>query len=304
MKFPRLPETTRLERLMPPAAAVRLALDTDAFNEIDDQFAVTYAALSPERMRVEAFYAAPFLNARSTSPEDGMEKSYDEILRLLSRLGRRPEGRTFRGSTRYLDTRDPEDSPAARDLVKRAMAAADAPLYVAAIGAITNVANALLIEPRLVERIVVVWLGGQPEHWADTREFNLGQDMTAARVVLDCGVPLIRIPCYGVASHLLMSLPELEQHLRGTGPIGEYLIEIFRDYREDHFAFAKELWDLSAVACLVNPTWTPSRLAPSPVLRDDCTWGFDPARHVIRTVTFVHRNPIFRDLFLKIAKHM
>jgi hypothetical protein len=32
---------------------------------------------------------------------------------------------------------------------------------VVAIGAISNIANAILIEPKIIEKIVVVWLGAQ-----------------------------------------------------------------------------------------------------------------------------------------------
>ncbi|MBE0698068.1 MAG: nucleoside hydrolase, partial [Anaerolineaceae bacterium] len=39
-----------------------MVLDTDTYNEIDDQFAVVYALLSPEQLQVEALYAAPFTN--------------------------------------------------------------------------------------------------------------------------------------------------------------------------------------------------------------------------------------------------
>ena len=100
--FPSLDETFRIE---PPAAAgtpqaSRMVLDTDTYNEIDDQFALTYALLSPEALTLEAIYAAPFHNARSTGPGDGMEKSYQEILRLLAFLGRPAEGFAFRGSSR------------------------------------------------------------------------------------------------------------------------------------------------------------------------------------------------------------
>ncbi len=51
-----------------------MVLDTDTFNEIDDQFAVIYALHSKERLQVEAFYAAPFHNELSSGPKDGMEK--------------------------------------------------------------------------------------------------------------------------------------------------------------------------------------------------------------------------------------
>jgi len=48
-----------------------MVLDTDTYNEVDDQFAVVYALRSPERLRVEALYAAPFHNDRSSGPADG-----------------------------------------------------------------------------------------------------------------------------------------------------------------------------------------------------------------------------------------
>ena len=153
-----------VRRLQPPKGKVDMVLDTDTYNEVDDQFALSYALLSPEKLNVQAIYAAPFYNDRSGGPKDGMEKSYGEILRLLDRLGVDPEGRVFRGSESYLpDGRTPVDSPAARDLVARAMARPeDDPLYVVASGAITNVASAILMEPRITRRIVVVWLGGHP----------------------------------------------------------------------------------------------------------------------------------------------
>ena len=50
---------------------------------------------APEKLNVEAVYAAPFTNDRSTGPGDRMEKSYEEILRLLERLHMDAEGDLF-----------------------------------------------------------------------------------------------------------------------------------------------------------------------------------------------------------------
>jgi hypothetical protein len=113
-------------------------------------------------MTVEAFYAAPFHNKRSNGPGDGMEKSYDEIVRVLDKLGHHSNDLVFRGATSYLpaDLRPPSN-PAVDDLIRRALASPeDDPLYVVAIGAITNIAAAILIEPEIIKHIVVVWLGG------------------------------------------------------------------------------------------------------------------------------------------------
>ena len=74
MNFPTLLESKRIEMLQPPTGKVHMVLDTDTYNEIDDQFAVVHALLSPEYLNVEAMYAAPFHNNRSESAEDGMEE--------------------------------------------------------------------------------------------------------------------------------------------------------------------------------------------------------------------------------------
>ena len=88
-------DTTRIDRLKPPEAVVRVVLDTDTANEIDDQFAIAWALLSPDRISVEAIYAAPFFadwHPGSDSPAEGMEKSYDEILRVLDPPAQRTVG--------------------------------------------------------------------------------------------------------------------------------------------------------------------------------------------------------------------
>ena len=303
--FPVLSDELRMQRLAPPTgdAQLSMVLDTDTYNEIDDQFAVVYSLLSEERLRVEALYAAPFHNSRSSGPGDGMERSYEEILRLLDRLGREPDGFVFRGSTSYLpDASTPVKSVAVDDLVRRARASSDGPLYVVAIGAITNVASALLTAPDIVERIVVVWLGGNPHYWPSTAEFNLQQDVPAASVILDSGVPFVHVPCRNVAEHVRTTLPEIERWVKGRGAIGDYLYEIFRDYHTDPFAWSKVIWDITPIGWLINPNWVPSALIHAPILNPNRTWSLDWNRHLIRVATAANRDAVFGDLFRKLER--
>ena len=154
-------QTSLEERLALPTEKVEAVLDSDTYNEIDDQFAVAYALRSPDRIRLEAIYAAPFHNERSSSAGDGMSKSYDEILRILQRLKITPRDFAYRGSERFMEgPGKPVESPAARDLIEKAQKPRNGPLYVLTIGAPTNVSSAILLEPKIKERIVVVWLGG------------------------------------------------------------------------------------------------------------------------------------------------
>jgi inosine-uridine nucleoside N-ribohydrolase/murein DD-endopeptidase MepM/ murein hydrolase activator NlpD len=303
--FPRISEAERLSMLTPPSQRpVRMVLDTDTYNEIDDQFALVYALISPE-LDVQAVYAAPFTNKRSSGPGDGMEKSYEEILRVLDKLGRSPEGFAFKGSTRYLtDLKRPKKSPAALDLVRRArQSSPEDPLYVVPVGAITNISNAILIDPSIIRNIVVVWLGGNGLHWSDQREFNFRQDLNASRLIFDCGVPFVQLPCRPVVTHFTTTVPEMERYVGGRGAIGDYLLKIFKAYRKDHFGWSKILWDMTAVAWLINDQWLPSDLVHSPIVTDNYTYRFDDSRHLIRSVKFVHRDPIYRDFFTKLEKH-
>ena len=299
MKYPEVIIADVIRALDPPLGTVRMVLDTDTYNEIDDQFAVIHALTS--NLKVEALYAAPFSNTRSNGPEDGMEKSYEEILRLFDRMATTPDVPVYKGSRGYLeDAFMPRDSPAARDLIERANRTDEEPLYVVAIGAITNVASAILMEPAIISKIRVVWLGGNAPWWPSAREFNLMQDPHASRVILDSGVPLVLAPCQNVTSHLHTTIPELEASLRGKSSIGDYLVDIVRQYHDDHFAWSKVIWDIAGTGYLVNPSWFKTDLIHSPILTEGLTWSFDDSRHFIRSVRSIDRDSLFRDVFAKI----
>jgi purine nucleosidase len=287
---------------------VRVVLDTDTYNEIDDQFAVAYALLSPGAMSVEAIYAAPFHNSRSSGPGDGMEKSYAEILRVLEALGEsRRADSVLRGSKAFMPGAwKPVDSPAARDLIKRAMQPAEDRLHVVAVGAPTNVASAIIMEPRIKERIVVVWLGGQPYDSESAREFNLQQDPHASRLLFDSSVRLVNIPTRGVSDALRITTPELEQAIKGKSKIGDYLFEIFVEYEKTHHKdpakpWSKVIWDIAAIAWVISPDWVPTKMVPSPILTAGLTWRQAPDRHGVRVATSVDREAVFGDLFQKLT---
>ncbi|MBR2293212.1 MAG: nucleoside hydrolase [Clostridia bacterium] len=296
-----------LSKLTPPEGVVDVILDTDAYNEIDDQFAIAYALLSPEKIRVTGICAAPFFNHRSESAADGMEKSYDEILKLLALMGRATfADKVYRGSTAYLsDEVIPVMSEAAEKLVAEARAhAPQSPLYIVALGALTNVASAILLDrDTMVNRTVIVWLGGHALDWEHTKEFNMKQDVAAARVVFGCGVPLVQLPCRGVVSELHTTEYELRHWLGGTNPLAEYLMQNTIDYcKNKGGAWSKVVWDISAVAWLMNGerVMMRQRILPSPIPQYDHHYSLDFHRHPIGYVFHVKRDAIFDDLFAKL----
>lgn len=297
----------RLRMLEQPAGMIDLVLDTDAYNEIDDQYAIAYALHAPERLNLLALYAAPFFNDRSSGPADGMERSYQEIQKLLRLSGM--ERSVFRGSTGYLpDEKTPLSSPAAEALCELAMHySPEKPLYVAAIGAITNVASALLLRPEIADRMVVVWLGGHALHWPDNQEFNIRQDVAAARTVFFSGVPLVMLPCMGVVSSFTTTGPELEHWLRGKNALCDYLIdhtvEAANEYARGR-VWSRAIWDVTTIGWLMNEKnrLMQDRLIPTPVPEYDHRWAQAPNAPLCRYVYAIHRDALMADLFAHISR--
>jgi purine nucleosidase len=284
---------------------IRAVLDTDTFNEVDDQFALAHLLLSPDEVQLEAVYAAPFLNSRSESPADGMEKSFEEIHRVIDLVKPATPPPVFRGSTAFLSgPAAPQSSEAVDDLIRRAMDTKHGKLHVAGIAVSTNLASALLIEPKIADRVVMVWLGGHASAWPDTNEFNLKQDLHATRVLLESSVPFIRLPCMPVTSHLLVSIPELECELAPHSRLGKYLTDIVRGYCVgEPPGYAKQIWDISASAWLMNPSWFSTMDVLALALRDDLTWGPPlSSGRIVREAYSVNRTAIFADFFAKAKK--
>ena len=279
----------------------KIILDTDTYNEIDDQFALAYAMLSPDKVELLSVNAAPFLNSRSTSAADGMEKSYNEIFRIMKLVDPEAKIPVYRGSTSFLtDKNTPVESPACDNIINTVMNS-DELVYIVAVGAITNVASAIIKCPEIVNRTVVIWLGGHALHWQDTREFNLKQDVAAAQIVLDSKVPFVQIPCNGVCTEFLTTVPELEYYLGGKNELCDYLVDIVRGYTKKPYGWSKVVWDVTAVAAIVEPKALDMVIIPTPILTDDCHFAKDDARHPFIYVRRIRRDPIYADLFEKLA---
>ena len=294
-----------LERLSSPKARIDAVIDTDAFNEVDDQFAISYLLRSDDRISTVALYAAPF-SFPHIDAKRGMEESFREINVLLDLLGLKKE--VYRGSDRYLpDEKTPVVSDAARDLAERAMSyTVESPLYVIAIGAITNIASAILLNPEIVNRIVVVWLGGHAHHHCITDEYNMRQDVAAARVVMTSAVPFIQLPCVGVVSSFYISGDELRCRLLGKNALCDHLAKYVLDaMREvDHTDWTRVLWDVTAVGWLLNDgdRFMLSRIEDT--VLPDYTLHYEGSaiKKPMRYVYYIYRDALMNDMIDKLTK--
>ena len=151
-------QNTILETLVSKKGIVKVILDTDTYNEIDDQFALVQMLFSKKRIDVLSINAAPFsMNNRSDDPQKGMELSYDEIFRLLEKIDFKKNNFVFKGSTKYVGfDKKPISSPAADNIIETALKCSENnPLYVID-GVQTNIPLLIAI-PDVNIKYIYIW---------------------------------------------------------------------------------------------------------------------------------------------------
>ena len=205
---------------------INVILDTDTYNECDDQFALAYMLKSQDIFNVEAITVAPY--SRKTpivSVKDGQENSYNEILKICKWLNFDTKNKVFKGAEDYICNGYNENNDAVNNIIKIAMK--NDKTYIMAIGAITNVALAIEKAPEIIEKIEVIWLGGHSLLQENNLEFNFRQDVNAVRIVFDSKVKLTIVPCKNVASNLRTTIYELNYYLKDKSELCNYLIDRF-----------------------------------------------------------------------------
>ncbi len=286
-----------------------IILDTDISNEVDDQFALCYLIKSLDKFNLQAITIAPFEKSGYAPVKtlmEGTELSYNTAGKILDMLKVGEYKRIiYKGAVSYT-FESKELNPATCKIIE--LAKANEHTTIIAIGAITNVALAIYHAPEIVNKINVIWLGGNSFLSEKNDEYNFRQDVEAVRIVFNSKVPLVVIPCRNVASNLSTTIYELEHYLAKQGDIGRYLCEIFKNckkaYRKepnDNIGESKTLWDLSAVAYLINKDWFKTQEISCPDIIDDTSYKFTTGKHKITFVNDLNRHEIYKDFFIKMG---
>jgi purine nucleosidase len=290
---------------MEPTRRRRVIIDTDAKNEADDQFAIVHALLSPS-LEVRGLIPAHFGSSRSSR---SMRESREEIDRLLDLMGLAGTVTVADGAAHAIaDDRTPRDSPGARLIVEESRLATPAdPLFVAFLGPLTDLASAILLDPDLVRRaVVVIWIGGVGYCGVETYpgvEFNLGNDITAANLVFDSGIALWQVPS-NVYSQVSVSYAELAEKIGGTSELADYLIRQMVEWNATHHPEpieSRSLGDSPAVSLMLYPRGGNFRVVPAPRFGREGHY-LPGSGHPVRVVESVDVRFLIEDMFAKIRR--
>jgi len=198
-----------MELFESPKGECDAVLDAATHFGVDTPLSIAYLLKNDNLIHLKGLYSEPFYQVHiATTPGDGMIKGYYETLRTLEICGRSDmNNMVLRGSKFFM----PNDNTPLRSESSEHLAAlaneydADYPLYIIALGPLTNIASALMINPDMKNRCVVLWQGGDSYDNQFVREPNMLFDIAASRYVLSCGIPVIMFPYSGVVDHFSIS---------------------------------------------------------------------------------------------------
>lgn len=279
---------------------INVILDTDTYNECDDQFALAYLLKSQERFNIEAITVAPYHHDNNISIIEGNEKSYNEIIKICKYLNFDTTNKVYKGSEDYLQNNYNETTKAVEKIIEIALK--NEKTYILSIGTITNIAIAILKEPKIIDRIEIIWLGGNSLLQNKNDEFNFRQDIKAVKTIFESNAKLTIIPCKNVASNLITSIYELEHFLKGKNELCDYLCQRFYNDGVHGIQERRVIWDISVIAYMLNKSWFMSEEISCPRIREDSSYELTNNNHKITMINYIDVNKVYTDLFNKLTK--
>lgn len=280
---------------------INIILDTDTYNECDDQFALSYLIKSKDLFNIEAITVAPYSHTkRDVKVGNSQELSYNEILKICNWLNFDTDNKVFKGSVDYIQNGYDEKNVAVNKIIEIALK--NNKTYILGIGAITNIALAIKKEPKIVNKIEIIWLGGNELGYKDNLEYNFRQDVEAVKIVFESKVKLTILPCKNVVSELRIDINTLRKHLENKSDLCNYLIERFYNDGYHGVQESRVIWDISVIAYMINKNWFETEQISCPNIRKDTSYEVTDNRHNIIFVIKLDRNKIYDDLFKKLGE--
>ncbi len=249
---------------------IRLIIDSDTNNELDDQHAIAYALFNGDIFDVEG------ITVNKTHSGGDIEKQKAEAVRVVKLCDSYPKVGVYRGANgsykdivEHIGEPDFDGAEAVNFIIKRAHASNKRKLLIIPIGKLTNISIAIKKDPSIIPKIKVLWLGtNYPEN---VPEYNFSNDTSAVNPVLDSkvefGIAVVGYESSTGTASVLAATKDIREIMPGQGPhidnpvvgrhggefynFGDYSVNLFNNTTDSHRA----LYDMAAIAIVKNPNW-------------------------------------------------
>jgi purine nucleosidase len=265
---------------------LRVILDTDTNNELDDQHALAYMVFNQSIFDIEA------ITINTTSSGGNIEKQYEEAKRVLQLCNAdtipvfKGADQSFTQIVSKIDSANYDGKEAVDAIIKAANQPGAEELVVIAVGKLTNIALAMKKDSTIANKIRLVWLGS---NYPEPGEHNQVNDTVAMNYLLNTSIPFEMVTVrYGKpdgTSAVYITQSEVNAKMPGLGPhidkpvtgrhggefycFGDYSVNLFEhiDYHGD--PPSRALFDMAAIAIVKNPEWAAMRVHPAPLYVND-----------------------------------
>ena len=273
-----------------PQSRIRVILDTDTNNELDDQHAIAYMLFNSHFFDVEG------ITVNRTSSGGSIEDHVVEAYRVVLLCGQRQNTNIYKGASgnyneivNHINTPRFDGLEAVNFIIKRAKIKGQGKLLLLAVGKLTNIALALKKDPSIAANIKIVWLGS---NYPDPKEYNLMNDTSAINAILGTDVEFeiatVRLNKSTGTGNVIAYLEDINKTMPGKGPeikppvagrngnlftnFGDYLVSLFKIFPGGGVPKGRSFYDVAAIAILKNPSWAKRVEIPVPRLLPDGSW--------------------------------
>lgn len=308
--------------ISPVAPRLRVLVDNDFSGDPDGLFQLVHLLLSPSvevRGVIGSHLKAGDGFDSSPTQADNAARKAKEVVQLLKLTGKFP---VVAGANHAMANDSTPVKSAGVELILQEALRTDTtlPLYVLCGAGLTEIASAALTEPRIAEKLTLIWIGGPeypdlalpPPHYTPL-EYNLGIDIAAARAVFNrTHLPLWQVP-RNAYRQALLPYSQLLLEVKPQGQVGSYLAATLeslmtrvRQYQlnlgETYILGDSPLVLLTALqsAFEADPSSSDYAVKPAPAITPQGTYAYNPTSRAIRVYQHLDVSLMLSDFFAKL----
>lgn len=233
----------------------KVILDADTGNEVDDLYAIVRALIEPS-WDVLGLNATQW-QVSHWATDNTMTDSYrlNDVLLSYLQMNNRVVSNRGAEARLYDWGHKSQTSAASNFIISEAHKTSEGEkITVIAVGALTNVASAILDDPSIQDKISLYWVGSSYDHATgimQNTDFNSVMDIQALDVILKSEVELHIIPKQ-VTSQMVFYWEETREKFEGKHDLLDYLLQRWYNH-VDGGVRERTLWDLALIQAMIHP---------------------------------------------------
>ena len=260
-----------LGKLKVDATSVRLVIDADTANEVDDAFAIVRALVEPT-FKIEGLTSAQW-HTQAKAPNDSVGRSQIMNEQLLQLMGKSEIPHPMGSNIPMVSQERPQPSAAASFIIQKAhQSTTGEKLTVVTLGPNTNVASAILMDPTIVPKLKCIYLGLwynlEDQTWSK-REFNTDNDPNALNLLLNTQNLEIEVMTATTSKSLVFEKNKVDEEFKAKGGVFDYLVDLWDSYdrfwqKTDPEKKQWTMWDVALIEALAKPHLTQKKKVITP----------------------------------------